>query len=349
MRADDQDVSTPVAPAAVEGRPASTARVGAPTGSRRILAFSSSREFLRHYTIILILLALVAIFGIFKTSTFFTVGDLQTILTTQAALFALSLSLTVALAAGELDLSVGGAVGFSGVLIGYFSAVLGLSPWLALGLSFLAALLVGVVNSVLVVRMGVNGLITTLAMGTLLDGLSEGISKSTTITGMPSSLLNPMQAHLLGVGLPFWYTVAICAVMWYIMHHMRSGRFLYFTGEGREAARLAGIRVNRIRVIALCVSAVGAWLAGYIVVGQTGAAQAGIGDSYLLPGYAAAFLGAATIKPGRFNPLGTYVSVLLLAVGTTGLQLFGFASWVTNVFDGGVLMVAVGFATLLGA
>lgn len=343
----DKKTSSPLLDADARG-----VEVGASYGNSgrfsRNIAFAGPREFLRHYTVVLALVVTVVIFGILRTSTFLALNNIEAILTGQAALFALALTLTVALGAGEIDLSIGGALGFSSVFIAYLSSVKGLSVELSLAISFVAILVVAAVNSYLIVKVQVNGLITTLAMGTILDGLSQAVSNSSTIGNIPGVILRTMQHRFLGIGLPFWYAVVIGVVIWYVLHHMQVGRFLYFTGEGREAARLAGIRVNRIRTTSLFVSAIGAWFAGLIIVGQTGAAQAGTGDPYLLPAYAATFLGAATIKPGRFNPLGTFVAVLLLAVGTTGLQLFGLTDWVTNVFDGAILIVAIGLATLVG-
>lgn len=314
----------------------------------RSLALSTPKEFLRHYTVVLALIVTIIVFGILRPQTFLALSNIKAILTGQAALFALALTLTVALGAGEIDLSIGGVLGFSSVLIAYLSSIKGLSVELSLLISFAFTLIVASLNSYLIIKLQVNGLIATLAMGTILDGLSQAISNSSTIGNIPESILHIMQGRYLGVGLPFWYALIAGIVIWYVLHHMPTGRFLYFTGEGREAARLAGIRVNRIRTISLFVSAIGAWLAGFILLGQTGAAQAGTGDPYLLPAYAATFLGASTIKPGRFNPIGTFVAVLLLAAGTTGLQLFGLTDWVTNVFDGAILIVAIGFATLVG-
>lgn len=313
-----------------------------------VQSLSSTGEFFRHYTVVVALGVAILFFAVTRTHTFFTLSELQTVLTGQATLFALSLPLTVALGSGELDLSVGGGLGMSTVLIAYLSSTVGLPGWTAILLSFIFAVAVGLFNGFCIVRIGVNGLITTLAMGTLLDGVSEAVSKSQTIGNLPSSIVSPMQARWGGIGLPFWYALGVGVIIWYVLHHTRSGRYLYFTGEGREAARLAGIRVNRIRVVSLVVSSLGAWLAGLILVGQSGAGQTGVGDPYLLPAYAAVFLGAATVKPGHFNPIGTFIAVLLLAVGTTGLQLFGLSNWVTSVFDGGILIVAVGLATVLG-
>lgn len=308
---------------------------------------TSTREFFRHFTVVAVLVLAIIIFGLLRPATFLATSNFKAILTNQSALLVLALTLTVALGAGEIDLSVGGGVGFSSVFIAYLSAEKGASVPVALLISFLAMSVVATLNSYLIIKVRVNGLITTLAMGTVMDGVSQAISNSSTIGGLPNDILSLMQTRFLGIGMPFWYAVILGPGIWYVLHHMQIGRFLYFTGEGREAARLAGIRTDRIRTTSLFVSSLGAWCAGCVLVGQTGAAQAGTGDPYLLPAYAATFLGAATIKPGRFNPVGTVVSVLLLAIGTTGLQLFGLTDWVTNVFDGAILIIAIGFATLI--
>lgn len=309
---------------------------------------SRGARFLERYVVILALIVIVVVFSIVKSQTFPTTGNIDSILTTQAVLLVVSLGLTVVLSAGDLDLSIGGMIGFSAVWIADLMSVHGMAWPLALALSLLVAIAVGSFNGFLIVGVRVNPLISTLAMGTLLDGLGSAVSNASTIGELPIGFTNFFSDRFLGIGLPFWFGLILLAVLAFVFYQLPVGRHLYFTGEGRESARLIGIRVTRVRVIALIVSAVGAWFAGVILLGQTGAAQAGVGDAYVLPAYAAAFLGAATITPGRFNPIGTLVGVLLLAVGTDGLQLFGLATWVTQVFDGGILIIAVSAAALLG-
>lgn len=325
-----------------------TRRGPAPRPSARRGSTMPLVRFLEKYVVIIALVLVVAVFSVTKTAVFPTGGNIKSILTTQAVLLVVALTLTVVLAAGDLDLSIGGMIGFTAVFVAELTSVRGMSWPAALLLSLVAAVAVGMANGALIVGVRVNPLIVTLAMGTLLDGLSSAVSNSSTIGPLPATLTNFFGSRFLGIGVPFWFAVVLLAAFWYVMHHLPVGRALYFTGEGRESARLIGVRVTRVRVIAFLVSAVGAWLAGVILVGQTGAAQAGVGDPYLLPAYASAFLGAATIRPGRFNPLGTIVGALLLAVGTDGLQLFGIATWVTQVFDGAILIVAVTAAALLG-
>ncbi|WP_233255595.1 ABC transporter permease [Naasia lichenicola] len=306
-------------------------------------------DFLERYVVVLAVAALIVLFSVARPATFFTVGNLQTILTTQSVLLIIGLGLTVVLAAGDLDLSIAGVVSFCGVLFTQLSAPERLGWQIAAIVTLIAGVLIGLVNSLFIVRVKANALIVTLAMGTLLDGLSSAVSNSQSLALPASPLDAAISARFFGVGLPFWFTILLLVIVWYVLQHTPSGRSLYFTGEGREAARLVGVRVTRVRVTALVISALAAAIAGIVLVGQSGAAQAGLGNPFLLPAYASVFLGAATLTPGRFNPVGTVVGALLLAVGTTGLQLLGIASWVTNVFSGGILIVAVAAAALLGA
>lgn len=306
-------------------------------------------NFLRDYTVVVVLVVLFVLFSLLKSETFFTTQNIRTMLTTNATLIILSLGIAVVLSTGGIDLSVGGTLGFSAVLIAHLSVVVGLPTIVVLSATLICAIAVGLINAFLVIRIGVNSLITTLAMGTLLTGISETLDNNQTISGLPKSILDAVQTNaLFGVDLAFWYALIITVVLWYVMDHTPVGRHMYFTGAGRESARLAGIRTSRIRIWGYVISAAAAWLAALVLIGQANAAQPGLGNPYMLPGYAAAFLGAATIRPGRFNPLGTLVSVLLLAVGTTGFQLFGLGTWITDVFDGAILIIAVSFATIVG-
>jgi ribose transport system permease protein len=113
------------------------------------------------------------------------------------------------------------------------------------------------------------------------------------------------------------------------------------TGANQTAARLSGIRTGRARSAAFVAAALLAAVGGILVTAQVGAADASSGPDFLLPAYAAAFLGATAVRPGFFNVWGTTIAIFLVAVGITGLQLKGAESWVTPVFNGSVLLVAV--------
>jgi len=137
--------------------------------------------------------------------------------------------------------------------------------------------------------------------------------------------------------------------VWYVLGFTATGRRLLFTGRGRRVARLAGIRVGRARWGAFVASGTISAIAGVLYTGTNGGADPSSGASFLLPAYAAAFLGATSVEPGRFNAWGTLVAVYFLASGVTGLQLLGVASFVQQLFYGGALILAVAISRMTGA
>jgi ribose transport system permease protein len=318
---------------------------GAPSMERR--PRMDAQRLLGRYAVVLVLLAMLVVFSILRPDSFFTAANFRSLATTQAVLVVVSLGLTIALATGEFDLSIAAVLGFSASLVAYLT---GTEQWAAVPavlVSLAAALTIGALNALFVVGFGVNSFITTLGMGTFVGGIAVAIVGPTTTGGIPSVITDPARATLFTVGLPFWFALVLVVALWFFLEHTPAGRYVFFTGEGREAARLAGIAVSRIRCWGLITSALGAWLAGMILLGQTGAANPTFGDAFMLPAFAAAFLGATTIRAGRYNAWGTLVAVYLLAVGTTGLQLLGAADWVSDVFNGAVLVLAVTFAGLV--
>jgi ribose transport system permease protein len=122
---------------------------------------------------------------------------------------------------------------------------------------------------------------------------------------------------------------------------------MLFLGSNREAARLTGIRVNRIRFGAYVVSSLVSGMAGLIVVSTLGGFDPTTSSVYLLPALAAVFLGTAVIQPGRFNPIGTLLAIWFLWTGVFGLELLGYSGWVQDAFYGGGLIVAIYLAKVM--
>jgi ribose transport system permease protein len=198
-----------------------------------------------------------------------------------------------------------------------------------------------------VVRVGIHSFIVTLGVGTLVQGLAVGIAGTTTIGGLPESLTSVFQDQWFQISRSFYYVLVIGIAFYLVLGRMPLGRSLFFTGNARSAASLAGVRTERLRALSLVSAAVVACIAGIMLAGQTGAASPTFAAPYLLPAYAAAFLGATAFVPGRFNICGSLWAVYLLAVGTTGFQLLGLANWVIDFFDGAVLVLAVALSRII--
>lgn len=301
---------------------------------------------LQRYALLIALCGLIIVFSALRPETFWRVDNFTTILSIQATAALLALSVTLVLLIGEFDLSVAATMGMAATLVAYLSTQQGFPVLVACAVAVLAALVVGVTNGFLVVKTGLNSFIVTLGMGTLVQGIAIGIAGSTTIGGLPQSLTYFFQSRLFGIQVAFYCMLVIAFAFYVVISWTPLGRALFFTGNARRAADLAGIRTARLRLGVLMVSSVVAGLAGVMFAGQTGAASPSIADPYLLPAYAAGFLGATAFMPGRFNVWGTVWAVYLLAVGTTGFQFLGFSNWVIGVFNGAVLILAVAASKL---
>jgi ribose transport system permease protein len=300
-------------------------------------------------SLLVIWVILIVIFGIIEPSTFLTLSTLRTVLAEQAITAIMALAILLPIAANTFDLSIGGAMGVGIVLVAVFMSDLGLNPILAIGMTLACGLLIGAINSFLIIRLKISSFIATLAMGTILDALQQWPNGGNQIvSGIPASFTKAGQYSLFTIPLPFLYMLLIAAVLWYLLKYRQVGRYMYATGSNADAARLAGVRTNRLTAVALLVSAVVATLAGIIFVMRIGASSVDAGDSYLLPAFAAAFLGATQFKEGKVNVPGTLLAVYVLATGVTGFQLMGAPFWVADLFNGCALIIAVALAVRAG-
>jgi ribose transport system permease protein len=137
-----------------------------------------------------------------------------------------------------------------------------------------------------------------------------------------------------GVQLPVIYMLVAMLVLGFVLEQTVFGRRVYASGYGPEVSRLVGLRVGRIRTLSLLFS------------GLVGSADPSVGPEYLIPAFSAAFVGASQFRHGRFNPWGTVVAVLMIGTGSVGLLLAGTPSWTPQVFQGAVLIAAVGITQL---
>jgi ribose transport system permease protein len=220
------------------------------------------------------------------------------------------------------------------------------------GYAVLAALALGVVvgalNAFFTMVVGVQSLIVTLGSATLVQGITLWISSSQTVAGVSYDLVNPtIIDRLFGVPLEFYYALALCLVIWYLFERTPVGRRLLIVGRGPVVARLSGISVGRVRAGALIASGFIAAFAGVLYAGTSASAAPTGGQEFLLPAFAAAFLGATTVKPGVFNPVGSTIAVYFLVFGVTGLEFLGAPTYVQDVFYGTALILAVTFSQLV--
>jgi len=312
------------------------------TGRPPVTVASRTLAAAQRYSIIGALIVVIIVFGALKPDTFLATATLQGILGSQAVLVVLTCALIIPLTAGDYDLSVAGVLLLAQMMIGVLDAQHHLPIALVVVLCLLAGATVGLLNGGFILIFGVDSLVVTLGTGTILSGVVLWIGNSTTISGISSGLTDWVIVNrLLGVPLAFYYGLALTIGLWYFMEYTVAGRRLLFVGRGRVVSRLSGLRVTRVRWGALVASSTIAAAAGVIYAGTTGAADPVSGQAFLLPAFAAAFLGSTSILPGKFNSWGSFVAVYFLVAGTTGLTMLGAQSYVQDLFYGGALVIAV--------
>lgn len=320
---------------------AARAASSVPTGGSTQHARVNWRSVGYRYGIVGVWLLEIAAFSILAPDTFLTAANITSLLSSQAALLVLALALVPTLATGEIDLSIAGTMTISATVTAQLNAVSGVNVWVSVLVGLCAAIAVGLVNAALTVYVGVESIIVTLGMGTLLIGLSVWLSDSLTISGVSPDLGNLMNRQLFHVNAAFYIAIVIGAVMWFVYRHTVFGRGAVFIGKNTEVARLSGLPVARIKVLSFVGTSLLAGIAGIIVIGIAGGLQPTSLQSLLLPAFAAAFLGSAIVDPGTSNPVGTIIAVLFLATGINGLVLLGMNLWIRDVFYGAAVVVAV--------
>jgi len=306
------------------------------------------KDWFERYGLLLAWGVLILLLGAVKPEQMFAWNSYATMFGSNAMIVALTLALLLPLTTGDYDLSVASVMGLSSMLIAVLNVKLGWSIAPSIMFALLIGGLVGAVNALFVLYFGIHSLIVTLGTGYFINGVILWISNSATIAGVSAQLVKGViLTRVFGIPIGFYYALILAAIIWYLFQHTSLGRRLLFVGRGREVARLSGVNVNRLRAGSLIAAGVIAAFAGVLYTGMRGAADPSSSLAFLLPAFAAAFLGSTAIYPGRFNAPGAFIAVFFLSTGIMGLNFLGVDSFVQNLFYGGGLVIAVSISQLI--
>lgn len=304
------------------------------------------RMFARYGTIIG-LFGMMVVFAITAPG-FLSTGNFLDVLAQASITAIIAGGLTIVLAAGEFDLSIGWLASLSGVLVVGLMVRQGLPIAAAIILALIVGAGVGLFNGVIVTHLGVNALVATLGTGTLLVGFNylygSGISLS---TGIPQAFVDlGVESWLLGLPNLVVIMLVIYAILWVLLNQTARGQEIQAVGGNPEAARLSGVPVERVKVFAFILGGTCAATGGVLLAARLGSGETTAGDSYLLDSFAAAFLGSAALRDGEFHIVGTLIGVITLGIGFNGLALFGAPTFYQYMFKGGLLIIAVALSSV---
>jgi ribose transport system permease protein len=299
---------------------------------------------LDRFSVIYLFAAFVIIFGIWTPQEFLTAASFHSVATEQAVSGMLAIAVLIPLTCGQFDLSVGATANLTGIVAILLQANLHWNVGLAVVASVAVGVLAGAVNGFLVVRLRISSFIATLAMGSVLSAVLLIVTGSQQPPAVVSSAWSDLtQYSIFGLQIVVFYLLALAVIAWWFLAHTPFGRYMYATGGNAEAARLSGVNVGLWSWSSLILSGGIAGLGGVFFTSQTGPSLV-FGSTLLLPAFAAAFLGSTQLHPGRFNVWGTILAIYVLATGVQGLELVSGQQWLSDMFNGVALALAVALA-----
>jgi len=331
-------------------RPAAT--TGSVVGRRdwRLIVLNWFRELTLVPVIIVLMIA-----GAIVNPVFFTTSNLINVAQGGADLGMVVVAESLILLTGKFDISLQGTFGLAALLGAWLvapklSSGLGTewSPWVGLLVVLGVGLIVGTFNGFLVIKANFNAFIFTLAMSILLTGLQLGWLGGQTVYNLPEAFIYLGAESWFGVPVAVWVTVATFIVAALFLRYHRIGRAMYAIGGNLEAARAAGIKVDRIRIGVFMVASVLAAVGGLMQAGRVTAVTAGQGSNLIFGVFAAAVIGGISLEGGRGRMIGALTGVILLSLVTNILTLSNISSTWIDAVDGAIILIALGLARLIG-
>lgn len=320
-------------------------KAAAPPTATKALTSHRTLSFFARYGTLLVLGGMIVAFGVASPGAFLTQRNLVNVLNQSALLAIVAGGLTLVLVAGQFDLSFGNVVGLSGILAVGLMERSGVPIPAAIALALAAAAAVGLANGFLVARLGVNPIVATLAVSTIVLGINFWYSNGAPINLSGGPFTAIARNSLFGIPMPIVIELVFLALLWIVLNRTVFGHHAQAVGANPVAARFAGVSVARITFISFVIGAVAAGIAGIMLSARIGSAQVTAGDSYLLAAFAACFLGASVLRDGQFHIVGTFVGVLIVTIATNGFAILGAPSYVQYIVQGIILAGAVALST----
>src|SRR5215471_8744695 len=298
---------------------------------------------------------LLMVVGTFENPAFLTGPNLVNVAQLAAPLGIVVVAETLILLTGKFDLSLQATYGLA-PMVGAWLIVskdgqgLGTNwnPFLGIAVVLLVGLAVGAFNGFMVIKLGFNAFIFTLAVLILLTGIQIGIVSGRTIYHLPAEFIYLGSQYILGIPVSVWVTGLIFLLSALFLRYHRVGRAIYAIGGNTEAARAAGIHVDRIRIGVFIVASILAALAGLMTAGQVVAVTASQGSNLIFSVFAAAVIGGISLEGGRGRMVGALTGVILLALVQNILILSQIQTFWIDAANGLIILIALGLARLIG-
>jgi ribose transport system permease protein len=257
-----------------------------------------------------------------------------------------SIGMTFVILLGGIDLATGSIITFVNIVCAYFMVNSGFNMYIAIILALALATLIGTLNGFMVSSIGMPALIATFATQTIFKGVAYILSGGTPVNGFTEKFKVIGQGYVGPIPVPVIIMILCFAVGSFILNKTYFGRYFYAVGGNEEAAKLSGIRVDRVKYLVYSLSGLFAGLAGIVMLSRTNSGQATAGDGYEFDVITCVVLGGVSVTGGYGKLSNVVAGVLIIGALTNGMVLMNVSSYVQMVVKGLVLAFAVGFDCL---
>ena len=298
-------------------------------------------EYATKYGTVLFLIFMFIVFSALQPSTFLSLGNLLTILRQIVILSILGTGLTVVMITGRIDLTIGYAASFLGIVAGALMVDFGVPVWLTAIITLIVGAILGSLSGVAVAFIGIPDFIATLSIGFLISGVNQAYTKGHPISGMPEEFGVFGAQFFLGIPTSIFFMVIFLIIVFVLLNYTRFGRHVYAIGGNEESTMMSGVNVKKNLIWSYVVSGIGAGLAALILSSRLGTAHPTAGDDYLMEALATVYVGGTAFKNGEFNIAGTFVGAMIIGVLTNGLTLCNVQYYNQDIAKGLVIFLAV--------
>lgn len=296
--------------------------------------------------IMYIAIAVIVILFSLTIPGFFSLANALAVLTSMAVICVMGLGVTFVLTAGEIDISTGAILSLPSCIMAVLLRA-GFPLMAALVIALAVTLILGFLNGLITVRIGLPSFITTLGISGLAMGMTRTVTSNTPVKVQNKLILNVFGNELFGIPLIILWMILLTAVAYFILHKTKFGRSIHCVGDNREAALLYGINVKRTIISAFVVCVIFCIFAGFLQLGRSTYASAGIGESLVLNAIVAPVIGGTSISGGKGSIIGTFVGAVFLTVISNGLFILAFPPWLSNIIIGIIVIVVLTVSGLL--
>jgi simple sugar transport system permease protein len=293
-------------------------------------------------------IVIVFIVGYQSSPAFFTTANLSNTAQASAALGMVVVAETLVLLTANLDLSLQSIYGFAPAVGAWLVVDKGghglgtqWSPWIGIAVVLLVGAGIGLFNGLMIVKLRFGAFIFTLAVLIMLAGLQQGLASDQSLYDMPGTLNYLGNAYWLGFPVSGWVTLAVFLIVGLFLRYHRAGRAVYALGGNLEAARAAGIKVDRVRIGVFCTAGLLAAIGGLMTAGQVATITANQGNNLIFQVFAAAVIGGIALEGGRGRIVGAFTGVVLLGLVQNVLVLRNTSTYWIDFAYGTIIMLAL--------